>query len=152
MPSVKEEYKLLEEYPCIVKNIVQANTEIHSLMGALNENCIMITANYSKFASVPKTKQASDPVYFAYQQAEMLNKTYQEKIGSLAIKILQWVEKKTQIDNAMAKLTLNERNVLILRCFERMPWDKVSNKMMYSERQCRNIKTVAVRKLVSNIN
>lgn len=152
MPTVGETYKMLEEYPSIVKNIVQTNSEIHNLMGALNENCIMITANYSKMASVPKTKQASDPVYFAYQQAEMLNKTYQEKIGSLAIKILQMVDKKTQIDNALAKLTLNERNVLILRCFERMPWDKVSDRMMYSERQCRNIKNVAVRKMVSNMH
>jgi hypothetical protein len=151
MPTIAETYKMLEEYPNIIRGIIQRNAEIHSLMSALNQNCIMITANYGKMASMPKLKQASDPTYYAYQQAEMLNKTYQDKIGHTVIKILSMVQDKTKIDLALEKLTSTERNVVILRCFERMPWDKLSEKLLYSERQCRRIKNIAVRKVASNI-
>jgi len=151
MPDIIEIYKMLDEYPIIVKEIVKANHDIHGFMTALNENCIRITANYDKILSMPKYKQASDPTYYAFQQTEKLNKTYQDKIGQTALYIINLVEKKTMIDSAMEKLTINERNILTMRCLERLPWEAVSDKLLYSERQCRRLKNIAMRKLMANM-
>jgi DNA-directed RNA polymerase specialized sigma subunit len=142
---------MLDEYPEIMGKIVDANKEIHSLMSALGENCIMITQNYSKLMSMQPSKQTSDPVFYAYQQAEKLNKTYQDKIGHLAIKIVDMIEMKNKVDLALEKLNVNERKILVFRCLQHISWEDISDKMLYSERQLRRLKNIAIRKLTANI-
>ena len=151
MASIPDTYKQLEEYRDIIREIVKNNNDIHGLMDALNQNYIRITANYSKIASIPKTRQATDPVYFAFQQAETLNQKYQEQIGTIASKILELLQRKSAIDSGMALLDESERNILILRYFDHMPWEHIAERTTYSERWCRKIKHIAVRKLAQKL-
>jgi DNA-directed RNA polymerase specialized sigma subunit len=151
MPTIAETYKMLDEYQEVMNKILEANKDIRGLMSALGENCIMITQNYGKLMSMPISKQASDPVYYAYQQAENLNKTYQDKIGHLAIKIVNMINLKNNVDLALAKLNVNERKILVFRCLQHMSWEDIGEKMLYSERQLRRLKNIAIKKLTANL-
>jgi RNA polymerase sigma factor (sigma-70 family) len=149
--TIAEAYKQLEDYRDIVRDIVQNNRDIHGLMDAMNQNYIKLTANYSQMAGTPTAKRVSDPVYQAYQQMEHLTKIYQEQIGTMAQRIINLVQRKVNIENALAALTDGERNVLILRCFEHADWEQVAQRLNYSERWCRQLKHHAIRKLAAKL-
>lgn len=55
--------------------------------------------------------------------------------------------KKDKIKNAVSSLTMTERKLVQLKYFENLTWQEVAEKLYFTERYCKNLRKVIVKKL-----
>lgn len=58
---------------------------------------------------------------------------------------------KTRLISHVSHLNSREKNVIICHYFKRNTWEVTAKNLSYSERQCRNIKDIAINQLVKPI-
>lgn len=71
-----------------------------------------------------------------------------EKIGVLEKKIERNKRDIDRVDTAMEGLNPLERRIIEKKYIDGLPWYEVAYAVSYSERQCRNIRKVAIEKLI----
>jgi DNA-directed RNA polymerase specialized sigma subunit len=120
-------------------------------MKALNENCQQMAIHGVTLSGPPKGGKIPDPVYSAYLETEKLTHQYQDEIKATALEIIQLMDKKNKMDNALNSLRPHERSIVELRFMRRLPWSRIADMTVYSDRQCRTIKDKAIDMIIHNM-
>lgn len=139
-----EEFSEIIELLHIFKNkdyiIDEINAEIENILVSKSELCDIRGVNYD---GLPKCTNISDT---SSRVAKIVD-IYDRRIKELENKTVS-VNKKCEIcDVLLNELDSIEKNIICLFYLKRTRWKRISAITSYSERHCRRIKNVALKKM-----
>ncbi|MGJ0848168.1 hypothetical protein ACR77J_15870 [Tissierella praeacuta] len=135
----KETEYLLYNYKMFQISIKNMQNEIESLEKEDGTSAI----NYSGVQTSPTNKFSSS--------TESTALSISERIDYLEHSIKRTKSKLDRIDKAIEGLTEKEKDIITKKYIEGKQWYVVAYNVSYSERQCRNIRTKAIKKIAIGI-
>lgn len=141
--TINEIKKKLHSYRYIEFKIKDCNENLYNLANLIDTQRGVKTQILTSMPHI--SSNVSDPVGEA---AEKIIDRYRHEYAHYEYELKILYEEKHIIDNMINKLDVIERQIIELKYFKKYKWWMVAQTMNYSERQCRRIEMVAIKKLL----